>query len=1133
MQSTREAAFQDRLRDLILGIIRNARFDGIELAIERDYPIGNRRADLVLIDKASRRPVLIIETKRKYVEAGSFRTDTRLNPMSRAVIGQALCYAALARNAFNLPSTPLFATANPGGMVVFAPIERPEEFVDMDACREGRYDQALRPGKYSDLINKYRLDIVRITEGDLQAVIERAVKLWRGLIHPQTVQIGLTNWFIEYLRLGFVDALIDTYGVADFLRNELIRDGDYRGRLDRLARENGYRNGLSDIIGPNLENVENLARMMIYVLMNKIIFYKVLERSYQLRRLTPLCGGKITPIRQYLDALQQYFNEAIKVTNDFEPIFVTGLYDEVRLPDDPAVCGVIDDLIRTLNEVDILQFGDIIGYVYERVIPEDERHRLGQFYTPPAVAQLIIKWAVRSPSDRVLDPGVGSGTFLIEAYSRLFRLKTGKTLFETKPSKTVHEGILEQLWGVDINAFPLQLTAVNLAMRNVRAPSTKAKLIHADFFRLEPGQQYMAPWRSVGVEGRSGVIEIPKEFDAVVGNPPYTRWVEIPDNTQGAILHEFNRLFDVYDLRPDPRRGREPGIYVYWIMHATDYLRDGGRLGMIISNMWLQTDYGVEFGKFLLDNYKIKALIDLSYRLFEALISTVIILAEKASGKEREQERGNNNVLLIRVPPIDSKLSDRDVEKMLEGVLGCIADSIIEGSYEFDLNKLSKCQGIRYRVIRQSEIPRDRKWVGLFFTGVEDVVKRLEKLAEEGRLMIKAKEWFEPSYGNALYLCLTSWGLIRGVRNLGAREFFYFSEDEKANWRIPDECLAPAITRSQWVRTFTFTRDDWDNLRRAGRDVYLFMCHKPRNELPQEVRKYVEWGESDECRTRIRGTRGGGRRCSEAEACRAREGREARGIFHGWYDLGGYIPTPIMAIYQSGYKPRFFLTYFFVATYHAIITFTPKVKITYPFDFDPGVIVKGYPALRGLAREVKPGITLDEVEVKALMAYLNSTFNWLWLEQTGRRTGGGILALEVSIAREMPILNVKAIDREHVKRLAELFDELEGRARKLVDPSDDEEEVEEDRSSLNMIRALRDVFREVDRTIAEVLGMDVDVDALWDAAWDMMERRVKGAQRVARPGATPIPEEKPESKSGRGRRRRRGGNSADITSFFN
>jgi hypothetical protein len=305
--------------------------------------------------------------------------------------------------------------------------------------------------------------------------------------------------------------------------------------------------------------------------------------------------------------------------------------------------------------------------------------------------------------------------------------------------------------------------------------------------------------------------------------------------------------------------------------------------------------------------------------------------------------------------------------------------------------------------------------------------------------------------------------------------------------------------------------------------------------LPSEVEEYIKWGESDECRTKIRGTRGGGRMCSEAVACRAREEGEARRWFYGWYDLGGFIPTPIMAIRQAGYHPQFSLVKMPLVTYDAIITFIPRVRVKVGnWVFDPG-------EYKGVIEGLNSNVELDEVEVKALLAYLNSTFNWLWLEQNGRRTGGGILALEVNIAERMPILNVKAIDRGRVEELAKLFDELEAEARRLMGlkpvaddpPGDEESEGEEEEEvggpKLEMFRRLRPIFEKIDSKIAEVLDIDVDVGALWSQAWEMMERRVKGAERVARPGAQPMDEEE----SGKGRRRRKkGGESVPLTSFF-
>jgi hypothetical protein len=194
---------------------------------------------------------------------------------------------------------------------------------------------------------------------------------------------------------------------------------------------------------------------------------------------------------------------------------------------------------------------------------------------------------------------------------------------------------------------------------------------------------------------------------------------------------------------------------------------------------------------------------------------------------------------------------------------------------------------------------------------------------------------------------------------------------------------------------------------------------------------------------------------------------------------------------------------------------------------------------------VKPNIELDEVEVKALLAYFNSTFIWTWLEQSGRRTGGGILALEVNVVERMPILNVKKVDRKYVEELAQLFDKLESAARLIINTgaslsreSEEEkgEEEEEGGEKLRMFKELRPIFREIDSRVAEILGIHVDVDELWRHAWEMMERRIKGAGREVRPGAVVEVEVIARGRSRRKAKKRRGssshGSSMPLTKWF-
>jgi len=322
-------------------------------------------------------------------------------------------------------------------------------------------------------------------------------------------------------------------------------------------------------------------------------------------------------------------------------------------------------------------------------------------------------------------------------------------------------------------------------------------------------------------------------------------------------------------LTAQVQRGIEPGIYIHFIMHAYSMLREGGRLGMIISDSWLQTDYGVDFGRFLLDHFKVKALIDISARVFPVpLIGTCIILLERcANEKERE---GNKTVFMY------ADISETEAFKV---------DEILEA-----VEKPEK-YGDRYtlRVLKQGEIPRDQKWINLIF----DAKIVLDKLRDK---TIRMGELFEVSRGNTVW---SVWAIKHGKRpDLGAKEFFYLDEEKVQQYGLKDYAY-PALTSARYAKWFTFTKEDWEELKKKGAPCYFFMCHEPREKLPKNVLDYIRWGEI-ECRTIIRGTRGGGKICSQALACQARE--KKKDLFYGWYDLGGVEKAPIMAIYQSQYK---------------------------------------------------------------------------------------------------------------------------------------------------------------------------------------------------------------------------------------
>ncbi|MGC9012693.1 N-6 DNA methylase, partial [Thermogladius sp.] len=807
----REFDVEEKISEILKKFV-NQKFHGVTVTgVKRQYGegLGGRKADIVvLVDGGA--PLVIIETKKKYEKPG-YRSERRFHVTSEEVVGQVFAYAAiLKRNGIYVP---FVATANDRQLALFMVPKEIDKVVNWEAIDDRDYGRVLSTKYiYETLRPKYLLkhERIRFTDdffaGYLDLMCELYAKPFEVREEEKEKKRQELHWLvIEDLR-GFVDVL------TPFVMDAIAPGGSFKrelaGEVEKYAKERGYS-----------PTPEQLAREMAYVLMNKIVFYKVLERYYNLDKLKPFYSeGEVRTVSEYLKKLKELFEKAIERTGDFETVFRTGIYDKIEVVESEEVLKLLDWLVRLLGSHEVEKLGDVIGYIYEELIPAEERHQLGQFYTPKPVAELIVKWAVRNPDDKVLDPGCGSGTFLVEAYKRLVELKSRKPYNEIRHvPEDVHRQILDQLYGVDINEFPAHLTAVNLAIKNPRVSSTNINVFVRDYFTIKPNQQLLAPYTAKTPRGEEKKSVVFGNFDAVVGNPPYTRWTEVIDSTKNEILNTYRGTLTNYKkLTPQVQRGVEPGIYVYWIIHSTGFLKEGGRLGMIISDSWLQSDYGVGFGRYLLDNYKVRAVIDISTRVFPVpLVGACILLMEKESKKE---ERERNNIVFMLLRPRESVNVDY-ILKLVE-----------EYSSKPGFYKIS--DEVVINVVPQAEVyKRGEKWINYVFN--PQIIQTILEKLRQNDYIVQMDELFEVYRGNTVW---SMWAIKNGKRpDVGGEEFFYLTEKRARELGIPEEYLYPLLPSSKYMRFFVFNKDDWEGLKGQGVECYLFLCRKPRRELPESV----------------------------------------------------------------------------------------------------------------------------------------------------------------------------------------------------------------------------------------------------------------------------------------------------------
>lgn len=175
---------------------------------------------------------------------------------------------------------------------------------------------------------------------------------------------------------------------------------------------------------------------------------------------------------------------------------------------------------------------------------------LGAFYTDEPIARYLVSWAVRCPTDTVLDPSCGGGVFLSSALQRL------RSLGSAEP----------HIWGIDVDEDAVQRT---------RSCLPAAKLTKADFFSVSPR-------------------ELPR-FDAVVGNPPFIRYQAFNGSIRSSAL----------------ARAREAGVnlaqlsssWAPFLVHAVSFLKPGGRLGMVVPSELGHAQYARSVLRFFINNF--------------------------------------------------------------------------------------------------------------------------------------------------------------------------------------------------------------------------------------------------------------------------------------------------------------------------------------------------------------------------------------------------------------------------------------------------------------------------------------------------------------------------------------------------
>lgn len=756
-------------------------FERVEPEYNQDI---DGRADLVVFD--SNDPVLVIEAKRPDGTSGR-----EIDPYSPVVIRQAHGYASEL-------GSPFFATYNGERLVLF---NTHEQGVPLLKRSTKSYDVGNVEAFADTLLN----EVVRLEAG-------------------RTKWDSLDDAFIERVR-SLHEQLTPEYLAA---LSTQLEETDFYESFANWASEQGLK--YDDMTQSEQQQTrDRFAEEGAYLVANKLIFYKILESA-------PAYASEVRPLaireNHAREDLETFFEEI--VTNiDFEAVFEhDDIFSEIPLS---RAGKRISEFINELDDQDLTQFdSDVIGRIYEGVIPPERRHDLGEYYTPPAICDLITRLTIRDASDQVLDPACGSGGFPVSTYHR-------KRDLLAEPAGS-HDRLLEEIYGIDINRFPAHLTAINLAIQNLDSHTENVNVEVSNFFNVTPDTARFGRTAASasGEQYEHNITETLGGFDAVIGNPPYIKQQNIKDRAR--VRDHLSRVDGTH-------LSKMSDIYSYFITHSAEFLANGGRLGFITSDRWLDTKYGVDLQEFILDNFTAEAVIKFNRQTFEdALIGSCVVILTK---EEESTIRNEHTAKFLRIN------ESLDVDEV---------QSVVEENY--GPNQMIRREDLQIVTRRQQDLYEEAKW-SVFFNAPPIYFDTL------GR-----KDTVE--LGEAATI-------TRGITS-GANNFYYGRTEEWVDLGL-EKYVEPLLKASGQVNKIEFDEnaaEEWAYLsihdlveKALAEEREEYSDREPAETVKQWLAEnghailveYIEWGEN--------------------QGFPDRQGRDMQGRSI-WFDLGEIQSVPIM-----------------------------------------------------------------------------------------------------------------------------------------------------------------------------------------------------------------------------------------------
>ena len=270
---------------------------------------------------------------------------------------------------------------------------------------------------------------------------------------------------------------------------------------------------------------------------------------------------------------------------------------------------------------------DLNGRLFENFLSATMRGKdLGQYFTPRTLVKLGVGLGRLEPTDLILDGCCGTGGFLIDALSEMWRKVNSNASLSGRAKQQRRKTIAEEhIYGIDFAKSPnlAKIARLNMYLHG----DGGSRIFNVDGLDREVRGEVSDSPEETTEKDELRKLGLAGKFDVVLTNPPFSKKYERSKSDDAWILDQYTTTSGKDSMLAK--------LMFFELYHH--YLKPGGRLVSVIDDGFLTGDSYRWFREMLRRLYIIRAVVSLpgdAFQRSEARVKTSFIVLEKRSPKD-------------------------------------------------------------------------------------------------------------------------------------------------------------------------------------------------------------------------------------------------------------------------------------------------------------------------------------------------------------------------------------------------------------------------------------------------------------------------------------------------------------------